>query len=108
MAKEAIASPDITINQEYANLIPPLSAEEYEGLKERIKQNGLVPIIINSQGVILDGHHRFRACQELGIEPKTDTMNFPDKLHEQMFVIDSNLQRHLNNFQRTELALKSK
>jgi ParB-like chromosome segregation protein Spo0J len=109
MAKEATAPHDITINQEYANLVPPLSAEEYDGLKERIKQNGLIPIIINGQGVILDGHHRFRACQELGIEPKTDTMNFPDKLHEKMFVIDSNLQRrHLNNFQRTELALKSK
>jgi ParB-like nuclease domain len=105
-----MASTAITINQEYANLVPPLSAEEYEGLKQSIKQNGLwIPITVNNQGVILDGHHRFKACQELGIEPKTMTKDFADKLHEQMFVIDSNLRRrHLNNFQRTELALKSK
>ena len=104
------APAQITINQEYSNLVPPLSAEEYESLKQSIKQNGLwVPIIVNSQGVILDGHHRFKASQELGIEPKTVTNDFPDKLHEQIFVIDLNLQRrHLNNFQRTELALKSK
>jgi ParB-like chromosome segregation protein Spo0J len=66
----------ITTNQEYADLVPPLSTEEYESLKESIKQNGLwVPIVVNNQGVVLDGHHRFKACQELGIEePKTTTM----------------------------------
>jgi transcriptional regulator with XRE-family HTH domain len=110
MAKEMTTPAKITINQEYANLIPPLSAEEYESLKQSIKQNGLwTPIDVNDQGVVLDGHHRFKACQELGIEPKTVTKHFPDKFHEQIFVIDSNLKRrHLNNFQRTELALKSK
>jgi hypothetical protein len=35
--------------------------------------------------------------------------DFADKLHEKIFVIDCNLtRRQLNNFQRTELALKSK
>jgi ParB-like chromosome segregation protein Spo0J len=72
------AAAKITTNQEYANLVPPLSAEEYESLKQSIKQNGLwVPIVVNSQGVILDGHHRFKACQELGIkESKTVTKAF--------------------------------
>jgi ParB-like chromosome segregation protein Spo0J len=111
MTEEITATPPaITINQEYANLVPPLSAEEYDGLKQSIKQNGLwVPITVNSQGIILDGHHRFKACQELGIEPRTNTKDFPDKLAETLFVIYCNLtRRHLNNFQRTELALKSK
>jgi ParB-like chromosome segregation protein Spo0J len=59
----------ITVNQEYARLVPKLSKEEYESLKESIKQNGLwVPIIVNSQGVILDGHHRYKACQELELK----------------------------------------
>jgi ParB-like chromosome segregation protein Spo0J len=101
----------IRISHEYASLIPELSTQEYESLKQSIKQNGLwVPIVVNKDGVILDGHHRYKVCQELGIEePKTETKEFKDKLEEQIFVIDSNLQRrHLNNFQRTELALKSK
>jgi ParB/Sulfiredoxin domain len=106
------ATPTITINQEYAKLVPPMSAEEYESLKQSIKQSGFWPshpIVINIQGVLLEGHHRYKACKELGIEPKTETMDFPDKQYEKMFVIDSNLQRrHLNNFQRIELALKSK
>jgi hypothetical protein len=69
-----------------------------------------VPIVVNNQGVVLDGHHRFKACQELGIEePKTTTMEFKYKLEEKLFVIDCNLRRRqLNDFQKTELALKSK
>jgi len=103
----------IKTNQEYASLVPQLSKEEYESLKQSIKENGLwVPIVVNNDGVILDGHHRYKACQELGIkiEPyETVTKEFEDKLHEKMFVIDCNLtRRQLNDFQRTELALKSK
>jgi hypothetical protein len=64
---------------------------------------------VNQDGIILDGHHRYKACQELGIEPKTIVREFSDKLEEQLFVIDCNLiRRQLNNFQRTVLALKSK
>jgi len=56
------------VNPEYASLVPELSPEECESLKQSIKEaNGLyVPIIANEDGIILDGHHRFKACQELG------------------------------------------
>jgi ParB-like chromosome segregation protein Spo0J len=103
--------PQVKINPEYASLVPELSPEEYESLKQSIKENGLyVPLIVNQDGIVLDGHHRFKACQELGIQnPNTVTKEFKDKLDEQLFVIDCNLKRRqLNNFQRTELALKSK
>jgi hypothetical protein len=103
--------PQIRISSEYASLVPGLSPEEYESLKQSIKEeNSLyVPIIINQNGIILDGHHRYKACQELGIEPKTLVKGFKDKIAEELFVINCNLiRRQLNNFQKTELALKSK
>jgi ParB-like chromosome segregation protein Spo0J len=103
--------PQKRINPEYASLVPELSPEEFESLKQSIKNaNGIyVPIIVNQDGIILDGHHRYKACQELGIDPKTTVREFSDKLEEQLFVIECNLiRRQLNNFQRTELALKSK
>ena len=111
MSTDDKLKPEIKVNQEYTSLVPQLSAEEYESLKQSIKENGLyVPIIVNQDGVILDGHHRYKICQELGIkEPKTLVQEFKEKLDEQLFVIDCNLKRRqLNNFQRTELALKSK
>ena len=105
------SNPQAKINPEYASLVPELLPEEYESLKQSIKENGLyVPLIVNQDGIVLDGHHRFKACQELGIQnPNTVTKEFKDKLDEQLFVIDCNLKRRqLNNFQRIELALKSK
>jgi N6-adenosine-specific RNA methylase IME4 len=100
----------IKINSEYANLVPDLSIQEYGSLKQSIKENGQhIPIIINSQGVLLDGHSRFKVCLELGIEPSTLVKDFENESYEQLFVIDCNLKRrHLSSFQRTELALKAK
>jgi ParB-like chromosome segregation protein Spo0J len=101
----------IRINPEYASMIPKQSPEEYESLKQSIKEeNGLyVPIVVNQNGVILDGHHRYKACQELGIEPKALVKEFNNELDEQLFVIGCNLvRRQLNSFQKIELALKSK
>jgi hypothetical protein len=44
-----------------------------------------------------------------GIELRTTKLNFGNKLQEKLFVINSNLRRrHLNSFQRVELALRSK
>jgi ParB-like chromosome segregation protein Spo0J len=96
-----------TINPEYEKLMPKLSAEEYEALKQSIKEDGqFYPIIVNGEGVILDGHHRYRACNELGIEPKFSTTLFKDKLLEKKFVIEANLKRRqLNDFQRAEFGM---
>jgi ParB-like chromosome segregation protein Spo0J len=102
---------NIKINEEYASLFPQLSELEFQKLKEFIKTNGLwYPIIVNKDGIVLDGHHRFKACQELGIkEPKIETKEFADPLLENKFIIESNLERRqLNDFQRIELALKLK
>src|SRR5918994_4277237 len=104
-------NPRIRINPEYASMVPKQSPEEYESLKQSIKEeNGLyVPIIVNQNCIVLDGHHRYKACQELGIEPETVVKEFNNELDEQLFVVDCNLvRRQLNSFQRTELALRSK
>ena len=56
--------------------------------------------------MILDGHHRFQICNELGIEAKFEVKEFPNALLEKKFVIESNLRRrHLNRFQRAKLVL---
>ncbi len=104
------SNPEIRINPAYARLVPPLSPEEIKSLNQSIKEIGLlVPIVVNQRGTILDGHHRYRACQELGIEAKTIVRESNDNLDEELFVIKSNLiRRQLNPYQRTELALKTK
>lgn len=97
----------IIINKEYENLIPKVSDSDYQKLKESISQDGQwVPIIINQDGIVLDGHHRFKACNELEIEPKIESKSFDNKLLEKKFVIECNLnRRHLNDFQKAELGI---
>ena len=46
----------------------PLSEEEYRDLRDDISLRGVqVPVIVDTVGRIIDGHHRVRACIELGI-----------------------------------------
>ena len=90
-----------------------MSKEEYEALKDDISKRGLFyPIIINKEGCILDGHHRHKICQELGIQPSVIVQEFngqqddESKLNENV-VITINLNRHqFNDFQKAELAIK--
>jgi DNA modification methylase len=97
---------ELKINPEYEKLLPKVPKEEYNALAESIKMEGQhYPIVVNKEGVILDGHNRFRICQELGITPKVEVKAFPNKLLEKKFVIETNLRRrHLNDFQKAELA----
>lgn len=51
-----------------AGPVPELSHEEYAALKESIKEDGVrVPVIIGEHSLI-DGRHRWRVSQELGIK----------------------------------------
>ena len=98
----------IKINPEYSKLVNPLSDIEYEALKSSISNKGLhLPIIVNQDNVILDGHNRLKICEELGIEPEFEIKEFSDQSQEKEFVIEINLKRrHLNNFQIAELEYK--
>ncbi len=97
----------LRLNPEYEKLLPKMSEQEFSELKASIQTEGQhYPIIVNEDLEVLDGHHRFRACNELGIEPDFEVRQFEDKLLEKKFVIEANLRRrHLNNFQLVELAV---
>ncbi len=50
-------------------LLPPLSDEAYAALRESIAEHGvLVPVEVDEEGNVLDGHHRRRAWEELRAE----------------------------------------
>jgi ParB-like chromosome segregation protein Spo0J len=98
----------ITVKQLYADLVPELTSQEYESLRQSIKNKGYwksKPIIRSPDGIIYDGHNRWKICQELGIEPTFTVMSFDNQLEEKLFVIESNLKRRqLTIAQKVELA----
>jgi len=101
---------ELKINSEYKSLMPELPEDEFESLKNSIQKHSYweeYPIIVNDNYEILDGHTRYKACQELDIEPTIKVKHFEKKEDEIEFVIEANLsRRHLKPFQKAELALK--
>jgi len=62
-----------------------------------------VSIIVNPQGVILDGHTRFNICEELNLEPKYTIKKFPTLQKEKEFVVSVNInRRQFTLFERGE------
>ena len=100
---------EIKIKSDYAQLVPPLTPIAYTNLKQSIKENNgnTIPILVTEEGVILDGHHRYKICKELNLEPKIQTKEFSNYLDEKEFIITINLhRRHLTQFQISELGCK--
>lgn len=83
-----------------ALVYPDIQGQHFEDLKKSIKKGkGLRQPIILHEGKIIDGKNRYRACQELGIEPDTVEWNGKGSLAD--FVSDLNsVRRDLLKTQR--------
>jgi N6-adenosine-specific RNA methylase IME4/DNA-binding Lrp family transcriptional regulator len=88
-------------------VMPPLSADEYTELKTDIAARGvMVPIEYDETGNILDGHHRVKACQELGIKEWPSVVRLGlDEAGKRTHARKLNMaRRHLNQEQRRSLV----
>lgn len=83
-------------------LFPRITGDEFEALKNDIKENGLREPIIIHDGMILDGGNRYRACIEIGIEPGTMKFGGGNPVS---YVISANLhRRHLTPGQQAAIV----
>jgi len=93
-------------------VIPVVDGEEYQSLKESIRNNGqLVPVVVDKKGNIIDGRARTQICEELGIE--VIKVELPEAVNTATCATDINLfRRHLTLGQRAfigaELAVLAK
>jgi len=92
----------------YALLLPPLTDEEYAGLKADIAEHGILyPVIVDEEGRVLDGVHRVRIASELGVNlPVSRHPGLSDerKLH---LAVGLNMRRrHLDSDRRRALVRK--
>lgn len=85
-----------------AAIFPRMPGNEFVALKQDIRDNGLLEAIWLYEDMVLDGRHRYYACQETGTEPRFRQYEGNDPLG---FVISLNLKRrHLTESQRAMVA----
>jgi ParB-like chromosome segregation protein Spo0J len=70
-----------------------MAPDQYRRLADDIKAHGLHHPIVLFDGAILDGRHRYRACVEVGVEPRFTTFDGADPV---AYVTSENAaRRHL-------------
>lgn len=81
------------IDTELRSLIRPLSEEEYEQLKESVLAEGIRDPLVVWNGILLDGHHRYKIAQEYGLEYRTVEIELPNKEAAKEWIITNQLGR---------------
>ncbi len=93
--------------KEGENILPPLTKEEYASLKESISSEKavLVPISIDENDVVIEGHHRLMLAKEVGLdEVPVRLHSMLDPAEKQKLALTLNLaRRNLNQEQKREL-----
>jgi len=99
----------LKINPEFKNLIPPLTPEEYEGLKQSILKEGCRDSIVVWNNTIVDGHNRYEICTENNIKYKTSETIFDSIFSAREWIIRNQFgRRNLSAYDRSILALQLK
>lgn len=98
---------ELTIDQEFHDLIPPLKPEELEKLRKSILADGCLDPIKVWNDTIIDGHNRYEICRENGRSFQTTPMSFVNRDEAKAWILQNQLaRRNLNDAQRAVIALK--
>jgi len=97
--------PDLKVDPELRDLIPPLTDGEYASLKESILKDGCrEPLTIwKGQDIILDGHNRYEICRDLQVPFNTIEIELPDRTAAKIWMIRN--QRGRRNLEESQWAM---
>lgn len=102
---------ELRIKTEFEQLIPPLSTEEFEELRQSINTYGCRDPIVVWNDYIIDGHNRMKVCQEFGLPFNTFDMTFDFDTEDEVkeWIIRNQFgRRNISAYQRSKLALQLK
>ena len=105
--KAAAKANKLTIDDEFKQLIPPLTADEYNRLEESILREGCRDPLIIWDNVLIDGHNRYAICNEHDIPYKTVKYVFSDRDEVKLWMMKNQLaRRNLTDIQRINIVRK--
>ena len=100
---------ELKIDNEFRDLIPPLTDEEYSSLESAIVENGFNPaypiIIWKGQDIIVDGHNRYSVCSKHNIEFEIIEQEFASRYEVCAWMVENQLKRrNVNSLTKTYLV----
>ncbi|MBQ1293817.1 MAG: hypothetical protein IIY21_07240 [Clostridiales bacterium] len=104
----------ILYDEEFRNLIPPLSEEEYKQLEENCIRDGIRdPLVVwrldDGSAFLVDGYNRSKIAMEHGLRVETKDMHFETRADAIAWIINNQLgRRNLSAYDRGLLVLKLK
>lgn len=97
------------IDNEFKQLIPPLTADEYAGLEASLLTEGCRDALVVWNDILVDGHNRYEICQKHGIAFQTVQKDFADRQAVLEWIIKNQFgRRNLPAYERARLALRLK
>ena len=101
----------IEIKEEFKQLIPPLTTEEYKQLENNCLEEGIRDKILLWNNNIIDGHNRYKIAKQWNLEFKTESKNFNSEDDVKIWMLDnqfgkrnlSDAQRYLNRNEKRKL-----
>ena len=97
----------MVIDKEFAELIPPLTSEEYKRLERSILADGCRDALVVWGDTLVDGHNRYHICTKHNIPYTTVSKDFDDRNAAMLWMMNNQLsRRNLNDFQRVEIVRK--
>lgn len=98
----------IEIDEEFKRLIPPLTTEEYDQLKENCLNEGIRDALVvwnnNGKLTLVDGHNRYQIAKEHNLEYKTKEKQFESRNDVIVWICNNQLgRRNLHELDRANL-----
>lgn len=103
---------DVKIDDEFRDLIPPLTDEEYSDLENEILSDGVRhPLVVwEGHDILVDGHNRLSICRKHDLTFDVEERKFESREDVKIWIIRNQLgRRNLNDYNmgRVRLQLKS-
>lgn len=98
---------DLKKDPEFERMTRPLTAIEDQNLTDDIKAHTCLSPVIIWNGVIVDGHNRYRICHEYNIPFGVEEIEFKDKAEAKMWIYKNQIaRRNLTKFEKCEMVLE--
>lgn len=96
---------NVNIDSEFEALIRPLPEDQFKLLEENILADGCLDALRTWDGILIDGHHRFKICTAHSLPFKTVSIALRDRRAVRLWMIKNQLgRRDLTDLERVELV----